>query len=134
MYFFTLKCNASGSRQEMFPKKIAQQNFVKFLWSRFYQPFKRHSHRMVKYTQTIRRQQPTNCLSEFDHFVGMALKRLKRMIKTMSNILAKVLNRTLQLFFKKGLLRRCFPVNFKRCFSTTILQNTFESYFSRRDR
>ena len=29
---------------------------------------------MVKYTQTIRRQHPTNCLSVFDHFVGLALK------------------------------------------------------------
>ena len=25
---------------------------------------------MVKHTQTIRQQNPTNCLSEFDHFVG----------------------------------------------------------------
>ena len=31
---------------------------------------------MVKYTQTIRRQKPTNCLSAFDHFVGLALKGL----------------------------------------------------------
>ena len=31
---------------------------------------------MVKHTQTIRRQQPTNCLSLFDHFVGLALKGL----------------------------------------------------------
>ena len=29
---------------------------------------------MVKYTQTIRLQQPTNCLNVFDHFVGLALK------------------------------------------------------------
>ena len=31
---------------------------------------------MVKHTQTIRRQQPTNCLSVFDHFVGLALTGL----------------------------------------------------------
>ena len=31
---------------------------------------------MVKHTQTIRRQQPTNCLSLFDYFVELALKRL----------------------------------------------------------
>ena len=31
---------------------------------------------MVKHSQTIRRQMPTNCLSVFDHFVGLALKRL----------------------------------------------------------
>ena len=32
---------------------------------------------MVKHTQTIRGQKPTNCLSVFDHFVGLALKELK---------------------------------------------------------
>ena len=31
---------------------------------------------MVKRTQTIRRQQPTTCLSVFDHFVGLVLKGL----------------------------------------------------------
>ena len=31
---------------------------------------------MIKHTQTIRRQQPTNCLNVFDHFVGLALKVL----------------------------------------------------------
>ena len=31
---------------------------------------------MVKHTQTICRQQPPNCLSVFDHFVGLALKGL----------------------------------------------------------
>ena len=31
---------------------------------------------MVKHTQTIRQQQPTNCLSVFNHFVGLALKVL----------------------------------------------------------
>ena len=32
---------------------------------------------MVKHNETIRRQQPTNYLSVFDHFVGLALKGLK---------------------------------------------------------
>ena len=32
---------------------------------------------MVKHSQTIRRQKPTNCLSVFDHFVNLALKGLK---------------------------------------------------------
>ena len=36
--------------------------------------FKRQRQKMVKHTQTIRRQQPTNCLSVFDHFVGLAFK------------------------------------------------------------
>ena len=31
---------------------------------------------MVKHTQTIRRQKPTNCLSVFDHFVGLMRKGL----------------------------------------------------------
>ena len=39
-------------------------------------PFKRQPHKMVKHTQIIRRQQPTNCFS--DHFVGLELKRLKK--------------------------------------------------------
>ena len=34
------------------------------------------THNMVKHTQTILRQQPTNYLSVFDHFVKLTLKRL----------------------------------------------------------
>ena len=32
---------------------------------------------MVKHTRTIRQQQRANCLSVFDHFVGLALKGFK---------------------------------------------------------
>ena len=32
---------------------------------------------MARHTQTIRWQQPTNCLSVFDHLMGLALKGLK---------------------------------------------------------
>ena len=32
---------------------------------------------MVKHTQVIRWQQPTNCLSLFEHIVGFALKGLR---------------------------------------------------------
>ena len=32
---------------------------------------------MIKHTQTINRQKPTNYLSVFDHFVGLALEGLK---------------------------------------------------------
>ena len=35
------------------------------------------THKMVKHTQTIHRLLPTNYLSVFDHFVGLALKELK---------------------------------------------------------
>ena len=31
---------------------------------------------MVKHTQTIRWHEPTNCLSMFDHLMGLALKGL----------------------------------------------------------
>ena len=31
---------------------------------------------MVKHTQTVRRLLPTNCLSVFDHVVGLGVKRL----------------------------------------------------------
>ena len=32
---------------------------------------------MLKHTQTIRRQKPTNCLSVFEHFLGLVLKGLR---------------------------------------------------------
>ena len=40
---------------------------------------------MVKHTKIIRRQQPTNCLSVFDHFVGFAFKGLRRIPVTFNN-------------------------------------------------
>ena len=40
---------------------------------------------MDKRTQTIRQQQPMSCLSVFDHFVGLALKRLMSTIKNEIN-------------------------------------------------
>ena len=39
-------------------------------------PFKCQPHKMVKHTQIIRRQKPTNCFIVLDHFVGLALKGL----------------------------------------------------------
>ena len=45
-------------------------------WPDMGQSFKRKSHKTVKHTQTIRRQQPTNCLSVFVHFWGLELKGL----------------------------------------------------------
>ena len=38
---------------------------------------KRQLHKLVKHAQKLRRQQPTNCLSLFNHFVELALKGLK---------------------------------------------------------
>ena len=41
-------------------------------------PLKSQPHKMVKHNKIIHQQQPTNCLSVFDHFVGFALKGLKQ--------------------------------------------------------
>ena len=37
----------------------------------------RQPHKMVKQTQAICQQQLTNCLSVFDHFMGLARKGLR---------------------------------------------------------
>ena len=41
-------------------------------------PFKRQPQKMGRHAQAIRRLLPTNCLSRFDHFVGLALQGLKK--------------------------------------------------------
>ena len=51
--------------------------FLGLLHSAF-SPFKCQSQKLVKHTQTIRRQKSTNCLSVFDHFMGLVFKGLKR--------------------------------------------------------
>ena len=43
-------------------------------------PFKRQTHKIVKHTQPTGPQGPTNCLSVFDHFVGLTLKGLYSII------------------------------------------------------
>ena len=58
-------------------------------------PFKRKPHKMVRHTEIIRRQEPTNCLSVFDQFVVLALKRLNM------HILLKASYKTLQDIWKK---------------------------------
>ena len=52
----------------------------------FLKPFKRQPHKMGKQTQTISRQHPKNGLSVFDHFVGLALKGLRRITQFISLI------------------------------------------------
>ena len=49
-------------------------------FSNFYavKQFQCQPDKMVKLSQRIRRLLPTNYLSVFDHFVGLALKRLKK--------------------------------------------------------
>ena len=39
--------------------------------------FKHQPYKMIKHTQRIRWQQPTNSLSVFDHFVGLAFKGIR---------------------------------------------------------
>ena len=46
-------------------------------------------HKMVKHTQTIHRLLPTNCLSVFDHFVGLALEGLRPCHTSMIECLCK---------------------------------------------
>ena len=38
----------------------------------------RQPHKMVKHTRAIYRPQTMNCLTMFDHYVGLALKGLRR--------------------------------------------------------
>ena len=42
------------------------------------EPIKRKPRKMVKHTQTIPCQQPTNCSSVFNYFVVLAIKGLKK--------------------------------------------------------
>ena len=47
---------------------------------------------MVKHTQTIRWQQPTNCLSIFDHFVTLSPEGLILSTGTLNYFLVMLLN------------------------------------------
>ena len=47
---------------------------------------------MVKHTQTIRRLLPTNCLSVFDHFVGLVLEGLNVNILLLTLISSSAFN------------------------------------------
>ena len=64
---------------------------------------------MVKYTQTIRRLLPTNCLSVFDDFVGLAVNWLiprTKLENVINDIYYGTCNTCLALyFFKKSSLR-----------------------------
>ena len=46
---------------------------------------------MVKHTETIRRQKPTNCFSVFDHFVVLVLKGLTYFLSLLANLLSSAL-------------------------------------------
>ena len=70
-----------------FHKKIPSENVDRVLNTPliFTQAFKRQPHKMIKHTQIIRRQ--TNCLSVFDHFVGLALKGLTKKTNNVPDII-----------------------------------------------
>ena len=55
---------------------------------------------MVKHTQAIGRQQPTNCLSVFDHFVELSLKGLNHFVPLLFSCapLETLENRSLWMF------------------------------------
>ena len=56
---------------------------------------------MVKHTETIRPQKPTNCLSVFDHFVGLALKGL-RSRKLIKNASTKIVYYVMNNYIKRN--------------------------------
>ena len=45
---------------------------------------------MVRHTKTIRRLLPMNVLSVFDHFVGLALKKLIKVIKGNTSAICEI--------------------------------------------
>ena len=66
-----LICIVNKNRRERLKGRISNEK----------QPLKCQSHKMIKHTQTIRRQQSMDCLNVFDHFVKLVLKGLKGDIK-----------------------------------------------------
>ena len=71
---------------------------------------------MVKHTQTIRRQKPTNCLSVLDHFVKLALKGLRNIklgANEWSTTISKNSNEWLFLVSESGICYLYIPVIYK---------------------
>ena len=74
---------------------------------------------MVRHTQTIRRLLPTNCLSVFDHFVGLVLKGLK--MRSIDVILGSSLLTLNSFNIISAHLSSIFISNFEHAFLTAIL-------------
>ena len=55
---------------------MKELNFVRYETGENAITINNQLYKMVKHTQTICRQQPANCLTVFDHFVGLVLKGL----------------------------------------------------------
>ena len=91
---------------------------------------------MVKHTQTIRL--PTNCFSVFDHFVKLALKRVKRKIIAIAySSWISILNSTTSWIYSK--LKRnqtiwrhdlflLFIINTLETFSTSTISRQYSKY------
>ena len=54
---------------------------MKFIIHLCHELFKRKPYKIVKHTQTIRRQQLTNCLSVFGNFVGLGWEAKSESVK-----------------------------------------------------
>ena len=74
-------------------------------------PFQRQPNKMVKHTQTICRLLPTNCLSVFDHFVGLALKELSYLRRSCT---IAVTNRRTQYLTMSGQWSYIYPLKTRK--------------------
>ena len=107
---------------------------------------------MVKHTQTIRRQQPTNCLSVFHHFLKLALEGLTLFTERFGTVwiisvviylqkqpfggVLKICSKSTEVypcrsmilikFIKIALRHGCSTVNLLHIFKTPFSNNTSE--------
>ena len=109
------RTHVSGSSYRIKSSQITtylESYFVTAVGLQVMLPSKSQPHKMVKHTQTIRRLMPTNCLSVFDHFVGLALKGFTKaqwltcfvpLFSFISTVLySATLDRKYRTAFKKG--------------------------------
>ena len=71
------QCNNKKNEDPIFSISFTKSQKIDSLFN----SFKRQFHEMVKHTQTIRRQQTSNCFIVFDHFVGLALEGLRKTLQ-----------------------------------------------------
>ena len=67
---------------------------------------------MAKHSHTNRRQQPTNCLSVFNHFVGLALKGLRSLAENLADKTEKIMS-----FVQNGANSLAFIWTKQSCFN-----------------
>ena len=87
---------------------------------------------MVKHTQTIRRQQTTNCLNVFYHFVGLALKELTFfcnstvVVSSTSKVLCDSI--LILLYIVKSKSINSLVMKFSRCWILNTSKNITQFY------